>query len=126
MNSLSLRAAIAELRPKATSLTQTILAHGAAAEFGGSAIVDEKGALTLSLRTIVRAMGVLDDYCETTDYSSTPSSKQIHAYYMVERAVSEQHADSWLGRPILTGESADLGGPAEDVRGGPDSSATDP
>ena len=58
----------------------------------------------LSLRTIVRAMEVLDDFSKTKDFFSTADSRTVHAYYVVESAVSGQWASPGRHGALRTGE----------------------
>jgi len=100
VNTYALLSEIARLRPEAGSLIQTILEVGSAVGSAPLGIVDESGAPTLSLRTIVHAMEVLDEYSKTKDFTSAPGSKVVHAYRLVERAISGKHA---LSRLLLEG-----------------------
>ena len=75
-------------------------------------IVNESGEPMLSLRTIVRAMGVLDDYTKTAEPSASPSSKVLHAYGLVERAVSGKHAYARQLSQVPLGVGVDIDGPA--------------
>ena len=96
VNGYDLLKGIAMLRPRAGSLIQTILEHGSVE---GPVIplaaidltVHETDNVTVSLRTIVRAMEVLDDFTKTADYGSQVSSRTLHAYHLVERAVHGEY-----------------------------------
>ena len=90
MNTVDLLRRIELVRPQAGSLIQTILEAGVAGESVPLGVVNEDGSAMLSLRTIVRAMEVLDDFSKTKDFFSTADSRTIHAYYVVESAVSGQ------------------------------------
>jgi len=105
---------VERVRPQVGSLIRTILEAGGA---GGSiplGVVDENGVPTLSLRTIGRAMEVLDDFSKTKDYGATVKSREIHAYYVVERAISEQRLSAWVLKPIQPGQP-EPGSDARDV-----------
>ncbi len=121
MNTLSLLREIALLRPMATNLIQTILEPGNAGASLNTGIVDETGRSTPSLRTIVTAMGVLDDFSKTKDFGGTASSKAVHAYYLVQRAVDEQRANRGVLFKGESSEPADVDRFAGDVRSRPDS-----
>ena len=118
MNTANLLREIARVRPAAGNLIQTILEVGAVAGSVNLGIVDENGVPTLSLHTIVRAMGVLDDFSKTKDFGATVGSKEIHAYGVVERAISEQHTVSRQLRALQSGLPADFNGLAKDLGGG--------
>ena len=120
MSTSSLLRKIAVLRPQAGNLIQTILELG---EYVGSVplgIVDESGVPTLSLRTIVNAMEVIDDYSKTKDFTGTPSSKVLHAYGLVERAVSGEHLVRGQLSTLRLAGPPEFDGPSSDVGGGRD------
>ena len=101
VNGYVLLNAITAVRPRVGSLIQTILEAGDAGGFGaGVRIVDERGRSMLSLRTIVRAMEVLDDYTKTADFGSEAGSRELHAYYVVESAVGGEYTGG-RREPIL-------------------------
>jgi len=103
VNTLGLIREIERLRPQATSLIQTILESGDVAGSTNSAVVNENGEPIASLRTIVRAMEVLNDFCKTQDFNATVPSRAVHCYYVVERAVSEQRLGGGRERQIQPG-----------------------
>ena len=126
MKTLSLLSAIERVRPEVGNLIQHIQERGSAA---GSSdlvgfIVNEIGEPIISLRTIVRAMGVLDDFSKTKNLWTEADTRTTHAYHLVEYAVREYSRSSW-GK--LPGEP---GGPLErlpvsDLRSGLDGDPDD-
>ncbi len=128
MNTFALLAAIALLRPQAGNLIQTILERGSAGESVPLGIVDENGSNMLSLRTIVRAMEVLDDFSKTQDFGAAAPSRTRHAYYVVERAVSGQRASFGQLSSVPPGEPqrrVDAGHDASGVHSGTDDNRSD-
>ena len=114
MNSYDLLKGIGQLRPGATSLIQTILEAGSAGGPSTLVVQDEKGRLTVSLRTIVRAMEVLDDFTKRADYEAAVSSRVTHAYSLVERAISGERVGSWSVSALKPGGPG-RGTPSGDV-----------
>ena len=105
MNTLSLLSGTERLRPLVGNLIQTILARGSVDGSVPLGIVDENGSSTLSLRTIVRAMEVLNDFSKTRDFSTSPSSRVVHAYSVVERAINGELASRGRIGALQSGES---------------------
>jgi len=87
VNGYGLLREIERLRPLVGSLIQTILEPGANGEYAPSVVLSESGEPIASLRTIVRAMEVLDSYARTNDFQGAIPSRAAHAYGLVERAV---------------------------------------
>ena len=104
MNTVDLLRGIERVRPLVGSLIQTILEHGDAGESVLLGIVNEDGSSMLSLRTIVRAMEALDDFSKTKDFYSTADSRTVHAYYVVESAISGQWFSAGSDRALRAGE----------------------
>ncbi len=94
MNTFALLRAIEMVRPQVGNLIRIILEAGAAGDYAPLGVVSPNGEPTLSLRTIARAMEVLDDYTKTKDFWASVPSRAVHAYHVVERAVREQHSGS--------------------------------
>ncbi len=97
---------VGQVLPKGGNLIRTILEHGGAGEFAGSVVVDESGVHTVSLRTIVRAMEVLNDFSKSTRFSEAAGSRELHAYYVVERAVNGEFFGPGRDDRVLTSGSS--------------------
>ena len=130
MNTFALLRETALLLSMAGSLIQTILAHGDAGASFDASQIDENGKPTSSLRTIVHAIEVLNDFSKTQDFGSQAPSRAVHAYYVVERAVHGQHRgrgelqSDHAGEPEQRLDAGDLpsgpyGGPVDSGRLGP-------
>ena len=124
MNGYVLLRKIELVRPLVGSLIQTMLAPGDAGQSFVMAIVNENGEPTASVRTIVRAMEVLDNYGKTADFGAAAPSRALHAYGVVERAISEQRFGS-RGVESLRHGSSERREFAGDLPSGSDSSADD-
>ena len=105
MNGYDLLRRIEAVRPQVGSLIQTILEPGVVGVSGPSGVLlDESGSYSLSVRTIVRAMEVLNDYAKTADYAAPVGSKELHAYYVVESAVRGEYVKFGSQQSLLAGE----------------------
>ena len=126
MNTSTLLREIARLRPQAGSLIQTILELGDAVGSLRLGTIDENGRPTLSLPIIVHAMEVLDDYSKTKDFTGIPGSKVLHAYGLVERAISGEHIARGQLSAIRSARSITIDGLAGYLGSGGDVHPSDP
>ena len=124
MNIAVLLREIERVRPLAGNLIQTILAVSGADESGPLGVLDGSGKPIASLRTIVRAMEVLNDFAKTPDYFGTIPSRTLHAYYVVERSVGGEQSNRRIGRTVRPVFPRD-GSLAGDIRSWGDDSADD-